>query len=294
MKAVEGHTGRREIYNEMKHFDSWNVRASAPVRDIIVPVGVVPADHYGLERAHYNQWNSRTGLSAYKAPKKEKRVVPQHPKLMKVDSGRRHCIVDNDPNKQFNPQRRHNRSILSQTTKDYTINFDRRNKSAPYPGKARNEFSLEAKLQKKINGYDLGAQRNYLECIAKGDKSYKYVEMSDNFYQYGSTVSGVEFGKLSGAGAGLSIPIVGKPRGRKLDKERSNRSDRFGRDQLIKLRGGQVSSSDSGSERKKKMYSELRKEAAKAAEIRSVQDLPDEVTYFDEHDEAATPEPSET
>jgi len=288
---IENYPVKREFMRtQMRHYEGWNSKCTPPSKDIPVPANVVPAADYGQERAHFEVWNTST-LNRPLGPSRRilKTAAPEYIRnpTEKVQ-GKKYIAGKDDVNWVKVPQRRHYSKKKCET--DYVFDWDRLNKGAKAPGKPGHQFSLEDEMQRKVQWYTQEDKRNGIQEAAAGDKTYKQVQMSDNFYKYGSTVAGEEFDKQSGEAAGCSIPIVGLPRGRKLDPERSDKSDRFGRDQLLKQRGG-VSSGEEIARDKSIPYSELQKRAAKASEIRSVEILPDEVLWGDKadamHDDAA-------
>lgn len=124
---------------------------------------------------------------------------------------------------------------------------------------------------------DQDQKRNGIPVAKPGDKCYDIVEMSDEFWKYGSTVSHSTFSKIAGPGAGMAETRSSQAGGRrKLDNERSDRADRFGMHQRKQRASGKIMDTRSAAD-KLRPYKEVEADREKTREINLVAALPDEI-----------------
>lgn len=98
------------------------------------------------------------------------------------------------------------------------------------------------------------------------------------FFKYGSTVSTSQFWKAAGSGNGLRVTTQAQKDLKKVDHERSNRSDRFGfAEANKKAEFGVKIISDKSYQDKQKSYMKTQFEQSRRSEIDSVKQLPKEV-----------------
>lgn len=256
----------------MRHFDEWNQGSKEPPLEFF-PQGQWPVKDHRGNRAHFPQQAAETQPAAFKpgrrrigveaagyaSDSRKGMVEPVH-----------HADKGNFPYAEMLHSEKFNKN--SRAYDDFPLD---RKIRAPHAGRKGECYEVEKQFGRHRRVNELDKRRNGVGLAKPGDKSYDEVERSDDWWKYGSTVSTEQFDKIAGGGAGQKEVLGGRPR-RRLDKERSDRSDSFGR-HTISLRSKAPPASlhrDKG-----RPFAEVKAERKRLNDVEAVASLPDEVVW---------------
>lgn len=261
---MEQPSTKYDLLNQRRHFQPEPPSEGGYIEEY--PVNQWPVADHLRQRTHFpDQWNATTEGVASHRPIGRK-IEPNH---QERPPGRvKHIVPPERPQKGHFPhhQMHHFDHHLAQTTQTCEFRVERKHRSAP-AGQPGQEFSVAQAMSRKAS-VPPSQRRNGVPIRKAGDKTYDGVDKSDYFYSYGSTVAHSVFGNLTGGhNAARNISMRGE-----TQLGTSTRADAFGRS----IRKGILAEAQKRP-KSQMTYREVRRQQAKAEELREVAELPQDL-----------------